>query len=556
MNDAADGTRRVVRALYVDCTHVHQTRNTSGIARVVRNLAILGSEMSGELGLPVRPILQTSQGFAAIPTSWLMPRTRGFVGSLARSIKLASRAAFLSVEDLIARVPALWLACRTGVRTWIASAARRILRGASSVLPSKIRLLVKQSSNWFGDRLTKPASGSLPTRMFFGLVRILLAVAALFTHLIWAVIALIGAALIGAARGISRGLRVAVGVVRSSRTGASRALLAFRLRGRHVQLGQGDVLLLADSNWDSDTLWTRVAEARSRGTIVGSVVYDLIPLRRPDFVDEKLTRVFTRHLHRVGEHNDFTVAISRDSCREFLRFAESARHTGWDETRARTFRLGGDKWTQVHSMCSEAGAEVVRRIGDRPAYLVVGTFEIRKNHRVILDAFDRLWSDGTDVCLLILGRPGYRVDDQMARVRAHPEFGRRLFWAENASDGDLESWYSASRGVIMASYAEGFGLPVAEALARNKPAIVSDIPAHREIADGFCEFFDPADADRLAALLRLDMAGIRNPALRPIASFVWPDWKASVRECLRECVGAAMLGPRAGGSPAIHLGAS
>lgn len=556
MTGSSGGPTHKVRALYVDCTHVHQTRNASGIARVVRNLAIQGAELSGELGLPVRPILQTSRGFAAIPASWLRPRRRGLIGSIARATKVALRRVFLSIEGLIARVPALWLASWSGAWTWVAAAFHTGVRSAASVLPSSVRKPLGSAVNWFADRLTNPGSGTRPARVAFGLLRVLLALFASFAQLIRTVIGLIGQALLAIGRAIPRAARWAVGTARSARAAAGRMLLALRLRGRHIQLGRGDVLLLADSNWESESLWVRVAEARRHGAIVGSIVYDLIPLRRPNFVDEKLTRVFTRHLHRVSEHNDFTIAISRDSCLDFLRFASTTGHGGWDEARARTFRLGGDKWTEVHPACSGASADVVRRIADRAAYLVVGTFEIRKNHRTILDAFDLLWSEHADVCLLILGRPGFRTDDQMVRVRTHPEYGQRLFWAENASDGDLETWYRASRGVIMASYAEGFGLPVAEALARKKPAFVSDIPAHREIADGFCEFFDPAHADRLAALLRLDLAGTRNPALRPIALFEWPDWKASVRECLRECVGAASLGQRVRPDPAIHLGAS
>jgi len=335
-----------------------------------------------------------------------------------------------------------------------------------------------------------------------------------------------------------------------------RGFLSLLLRSRQVELGAGDVLLLADSNWDSSNLWPHVANARDRGAIVASVVYDLIPLRRPDFVDSNLARIFIRHLQQVTANNDFIIAISRDTCLDFLDFARSTVNPGWSAARACTFRLGSDKWTGDATGCSQACEEVVRRAGDRAAYLVVGTFEVRKNHRTVLDAFDQLWSEGSDVCLLILGRPGFRVADQIARVRSHREWCKRLFWASSASDGDLESWYRACRGVIMASYAEGFGLPVAEALARGKSAIASDIPAHREIAEGFCDFFDPSSPDELATVLRRDLSGHRSSGLKPVSDFRWPDWRESVRECLGQCIAAASLGPRGLSTAAIHLGSS
>ncbi len=45
----------------------------------------------------------------------------------------------------------------------------------------------------------------------------------------------------------------------------------------------------------------------------------------------------------------------------------------------------------------------------------------------------------------------------------------------------------------MPSFAEGFGLPVAEALQLGTPVLCSDIAAHREIAEGVAEFIDPLD---------------------------------------------------------------
>lgn len=541
-----------VRSLYVDCTHVYQTRNTSGIARVVRNLAVLGSGMSNELSVDVRPILLTSRGFAVISPDWLTPRESGVVLRLARWCARCLIAVLRSAEALVVYAPLLARMFWAGLPERISSSARTI-RGW---MPTWLRARVRRRLRWFARHLADPYAGSIVTRWFFGLLRVALALVAGCGHLCARICERVGEVLWRFARSIGRAIRRGFQWMRLRRASLRRWLLAFRLRNKHVELGPSDVLLLADSNWDSGELWTRVANARSRGAIVASVMYDLIPLRRPDFVDQRLTSVFTEHLRRVTANNDFIIAISRDTCLDFLDFARSSGNPGWIASRARTFRLGGDKWTDVLTSCSEPCAEVVRLVGARPAYLVVGTFEIRKNHRAILDAFDSLWSDGTDVCLLILGRPGFRAGDQMARVRSHREWGSRLFWATNASDGDLESWYRASRGVIMASFAEGFGLPVAEALARGKPAIVSDIPAHREIADGFCEFFDPSRPDQLATLLRHELSNIRNPDLRPVADFEWPDWQASVRECLRECIAAAALGQRGVPTPAIHLRAS
>ena len=543
---------RSVRAIYVDCTHVFQTKNRSGIPRVVRNLAIIGSGMSGELGVPVSPIVLTSRGLATIPPEWLSPRDADGVSRLLLRIVAFVFGALATLGAVIALSPFILQRRWILFSNWVRVHAKASIKWLKRKLPPDLLVELRWLFRTFLRKVSK--HGSRESRYFWfwsGVRRVLLVVQGAI-RLVLRLLSRIWRATRAVARFGYRSIRFAGRKFRALRARIGRELLTLRLWKKHVNFAPGDVLLLADSNWQVDVLWTHVRRIRARGALVGSVMYDLIPLRRPDFVGHQLSEIFTRHLARVTENNDFIIGISRDTSRDFLEFALTTGVAGWTADRAGTFRLGGDKWTKSQLPASEACAEVVRKIGSRPAYLIVGTFEIRKNHKAVLDAFDRLWNSGEDVCLLILGRPGFRADDQMKRVKEHREWGQRLFWASNASDSDLEAWYEASRGVIMASYAEGFGLPVAEAMARGKPAFASGIPAHREIAEGFCEFFDPARPEELVRLLRDDLRGRHNPGLKRVEEFVWPDWPQSVRECMNDCIRMASLGPRAAAGSSVH----
>jgi len=104
-----------IRALYIDCTHVHQTGNTSGIARVVRNLAVLGAEMSEELGVPVRPVILTSRGFAVISADWLTPRNPGVIVRLLRHCTKSVVAVLRSVDALLVYSPMLTRVLWSGI---------------------------------------------------------------------------------------------------------------------------------------------------------------------------------------------------------------------------------------------------------------------------------------------------------------------------------------------------------------------------------------------------------------------------------------------------------
>ena len=62
-----------------------------------------------------------------------------------------------------------------------------------------------------------------------------------------------------------------------------------------------------------------------------------------------------------------------------------------------------------------------------------------------------------------------KIDEQRLPQdgRFHAEFGKRLFWFENGNDAELDYAYGQTDAVICASYAEGFGLPIAEAARRE-----------------------------------------------------------------------------------------
>jgi len=335
----------------------------------------------------------------------------------------------------------------------------------------------------------------------------------------------------------------AVGGVLATRKVFERTVLYARVVRHwdsHVDVRDGDVLLLADASWKTDVLWSHAENWRKKRGLVGIVVYDLIPIATPEFSAALLVGPFEKYMRRATAETDFSVAISKHSAQEFLAFARRINAPGWNPARAGSFRLGADKWASGQTNASEGAKAARATLGERKLFLAVGTVEIRKNHRAILDAFDRLWADGVDVGLVIVGNYGWKSAEIAQRMRTHPEFGKRLFWFTGATDADLEMWYAACCAVIMASKAEGFGLPVVEALVRGKQVIASDIPTHREIADGFVEFFDPTDVGALVNAVQMNMRG----EVKEIRAYRWPGWPESVREGLSECARMAALGPR------------
>ena len=114
-----------------------------------------------------------------------------------------------------------------------------------------------------------------------------------------------------------------------------------------------------------------------------------------------------------------------------------------------------------------------------PFSLMVGTLEPRKGHADIVTAYSELWKQGSDERLVLVGRMGWAVEGLRDAIRAHPEHGAKLLWFDDVGDLELERIYRACRGVIIASHAEGFGLPLIEALGYGKPVLARDLPIFR-----------------------------------------------------------------------------
>ena len=129
---------------------------------------------------------------------------------------------------------------------------------------------------------------------------------------------------------------------------------------------------------------------------------------------------------------------------------------------------------------------------------MVGTIEPRKGHAQVLAAFERLWDSGHDLRLVIVGRPGWLVEELLEKLRHHPKLGSLLFWLEDVSDADLDRMYGACSCLIAASEGEGFGLPLIEAAQHGLPILARDIPVFREIAGVHASFFKGRTPEALA----------------------------------------------------------
>lgn len=181
----------------------------------------------------------------------------------------------------------------------------------------------------------------------------------------------------------------------------------------------------------------------------------------------------------------------------------------------------------------QAAVRAQYALGAQPFVLCVGTLHPRKNHLRLIAAFYAALRH-SEHNLVIVGGPGGAEQSIRAAVQ---QLGlqQRVLLTGYVADAHLPALYSAAHAVAYPSLYEGFGLPLAEALACGTPVLASTAPCLPEVAGGAALLADPRDEQALAgALLRITSdadlrADLRARGLQRAAAF---SWQAAARQLL------------------------
>lgn len=309
----------------------------------------------------------------------------------------------------------------------------------------------------------------------------------------------------------------------------------------------GDVLFGLDISGDlligaeSEGLY---ADYRNRGVMVYFMVHDLLPIRMPDVFPPGAAEGHTKWLRAVSRF-DGAICVSRAVADEFAMWQKGVG-LKWKDRRP--FRIG---WSHHGADIANTGATrglpdsaewTLRRLRARPTFLMVGTIEPRKAYLQVLDAFTQLWQENLEINLVVVGKEGWTdLPDGMRRdipetvglLLSHPEVGKRLFWLDGISDEYLEKVYASCTCLIVASYGEGFGLPLIEAAQHKLPIIARDIPVFREVAGKHAFYFKGNEPKVLANSIKKWLV-LREQSYHPTSDDMpWLTWKESAAMLLQ-----------------------
>jgi glycosyltransferase involved in cell wall biosynthesis len=258
-----------------------------------------------------------------------------------------------------------------------------------------------------------------------------------------------------------------------------------------------------------------IAALKRRGVKFVPLVHDLIPASHPEYASPSGAK---RHLLRVNSFAglaDGIIANSSATAQALLPHLSQ----GADEPRVITAPLGIDTPLPDPHYPVPAG----------PYFVCIGTIEPRKNHLLLLN----LWRDlaqrlGADTPkLLLIGRRGWENENILDMLDRCPALVGKVREYSKLPDNVVAKLLQGARALLFPSFIEGYGLPLAEALALGVPAICSDLPALREVGGDVPEFLDPLDGlgwRRLILDFAQDDSRVREAQCRRLAGWSRPNW--------------------------------
>ncbi len=263
----------------------------------------------------------------------------------------------------------------------------------------------------------------------------------------------------------------------------------------------------------------------------GVIGFDCVPISSAETTALGVSEAFAGNLAAV-RHMDRVSAISRAAATEYRGWATMLESIGTVGPTITSELLPAE--AAPSAPADVAAARDGLGLPGLPLVLCVGTHEPRKNHLAVLHAAELLWREGLRFSLVLIGGRSWNDDRFQAALAAARARNRAVAAPSGIDDTQLWAAYRAARCLVFPSLNEGFGLPVAEALACGTPVITSGYGSMAEIADaGGALLVDPRDdrsiADALRALLVDDTLHAElaaAAAARPVKT--WDDYAGEV----------------------------
>lgn len=243
---------------------------------------------------------------------------------------------------------------------------------------------------------------------------------------------------------------------------------------------------------------TPVAGLLTRERVTCAIVYDFIPLQHSDRylpttqaeVVYREALLWLRAYHLFFPISEYTAGRLREE-------------TGATTERITVTGVGVSAALVAAARDTDLNDAPPVPLGSGDYFLTVGGGDTRKNVECALSAHARLRATGaTHTGFVLVGRYGPEQKRWIEDLYTAAGGTRKaLHLLDDVSDRELALLYRNAAATICPSRAEGFSIPLVEAIACGCPVFASDIPTHQELVSDRDFLFDPDDHERVVSLM-------------------------------------------------------
>ena len=323
----------------------------------------------------------------------------------------------------------------------------------------------------------------------------------------------------------------------SKRGRRHRLFLFLRSLAFRAAIPEQTTLLVSTHSWLAhEETWAWLAKRHCRVVVF---IHDLIPLQFPEYAHPRERALHGRRLDCTLRQSSGIIVNS--SCTRSAVLAH-AQATGLRVPPILVAPLG-------HDLPERSGVGLPEEVR-APYFVVLGTIEPRKNHLLLLTLWRELVKrhGAATPQLVIVGRRGWECEQVVDLLERCSAIQPYLVEINDASDEAVVALLAGAQALLMPSYAEGFGMPVQEALAMGTPVISAPLPAILEFAKDIPDYAEPHDGVRWLELIE-DYAKPHSPKreaqLQLLPAFrhlTWPEHFERVAAFLEAEIGCGESG--------------
>ena len=305
----------------------------------------------------------------------------------------------------------------------------------------------------------------------------------------------------------------------------------------------GDVFLVLGAPWNHPGYERLLMHLRDRhGLRHGILLYDLIPVRRPEWCSSEVIGSFVPWLHQSLRHFDCLMAISQATARDVTKFAAETAVVLTNPVQP--IPIGTSFGLTAASSAPDPAEAAPKGLPQPGTYILfVSTIEARKNHALLFRIWSRLLAElprDRVPTLVFAGRMGWLVADLLQQLENTDWLDGKVRMLREPTDPELHALYKGCMFTIFPSHFEGWGLPVTESLALGCPCLTSDRTSLPEAGGALARYFDPDEfEDAYGAVRRIldDPAGLEAWRDQVRREFQPVSWDSTADAVLNACLG-------------------